>query len=60
MTEEPNELICEKKAARLLSISQRTLQAWRVAGSGPAYIKLGRAVRYTREDLHSWVSSKRQ
>lgn len=52
-------LLPEKDAARLLSVSQRTLQAWRVSGEGPPYIKMGRAIRYSRADLIAWIESKR-
>jgi hypothetical protein len=50
----------EKDAARFLSVSQRTLQAWRVAGLGPPFIKMGRAIRYCRRDLIAWTESKRR
>jgi predicted DNA-binding transcriptional regulator AlpA len=48
----------EKQAARLLSMSHRTLQAWRRIGGGPSFIKLGRAVRYRRRDLTTWIDGK--
>jgi hypothetical protein len=41
----------ENQAAEFLGISVRTLQAWRVRGSGPPYVKIGRAVRYRRRAL---------
>lgn len=41
----------ENQAAMLLGVSVRTLQAWRVRGSGPPYTKLSRAVRYQRRAL---------
>jgi predicted DNA-binding transcriptional regulator AlpA len=47
--------LTEKQAARLLSISHRTMQAWRRSGLGPPFIKLGRAVRYRRGDLIAWA-----
>lgn len=47
--------LTEKQTARMLSISHRTLQAWRRAGFGPSFIKFGRAVRYRRRDLLAWV-----
>ncbi|KAA6181768.1 helix-turn-helix domain-containing protein [Thiohalocapsa marina] len=39
-------LLTEREAALILSVSARTLQAWRVSGGGPEYVKLGRAVRF--------------
>ena len=44
-----------KEAARLLSISPRTLERWRVTGEGPRFRKLGRAVRYAIADLERFV-----
>jgi hypothetical protein len=52
-------LLSEKLAARFLSVSQRTLQAWRVSGTGPLFIKMGRAIRYCQSDLVNWMNSKR-
>jgi predicted DNA-binding transcriptional regulator AlpA len=49
--------LTEKQAARLLSMSHRTLQAWRRIGGGPSFIKLGRAVRYRRRDLIAWIDA---
>jgi hypothetical protein len=44
-------LITENEASRLLSISTRTLQAWRLQGAGPPFVRMGRAVRYQRGAL---------
>ena len=44
----------ENQAAHFLGVSSRTLQAWRVRGSGPRYAKIGRAVRYQRRELVSF------
>jgi hypothetical protein len=41
----------EMQAAIFLGVSVRTLQAWRVRGAGPPYVKAGRAVRYQRRAL---------
>jgi predicted DNA-binding transcriptional regulator AlpA len=41
----------ENEAAQFLGLSSRTLQAWRVRGGGPPYVKIGRAVRYQRRAL---------
>jgi predicted DNA-binding transcriptional regulator AlpA len=43
--------LSENQAAEFLGVSVRTLQAWRVRGGGPQYVKLGRAVRYQRREL---------
>ncbi len=44
----------ENQAAEFLGVSVRTLQAWRVRGGGPRYVKIGRSVRYQRRELVSF------
>ena len=48
-------LLNEVEAARFLAVSVRTLQAWRTKGIGPPFVRLGRAVRYSRQALIDWV-----
>ena len=48
---DPDHAINENQAAEFLGVSVRTLQAWRVRGGGPPYVKIGRAVRYQRRVL---------
>ena len=50
-------LLTEAQAGDFLNLSIRTLQAWRMQGGGPAFVKCGRAVRYRRSDLVSWVDA---
>jgi len=50
-------LLPEGEAARLLSISTRTLQAWRSKEVGPPYVQVGRAVRYRRGSLIDWANA---
>ncbi len=51
-------LLTESQAAGFLNLSIRTLQAWRVRGGGPAYVKCGRAVRYRRCALVAYVEAR--
>jgi hypothetical protein len=49
-------LLTETQAAEWLQVSVRTLQNWRLrGGTGPVFIKAGRAVRYRTSDLFSWL-----
>lgn len=50
-------LLKEEDAAHLLSLSVRTLQAWRVRMTGPPFVQVGRAVRYRRRDLIAWIDA---
>ena len=54
------ELLTTKEAARLLGLSQSTLNKLRVYGGGPRYLKLTRRVRYSIDDLNSWLNDRRR
>lgn len=54
-------LVNETEAARILGLSVKTLRRWRWAGRGPAYRKIGSAVRYhPDEDLAAFVEAARR
>jgi predicted DNA-binding transcriptional regulator AlpA len=54
-----NSLLTEKQISRLMGFSVRTLQAWRVRGGGPRFVKISaRCVRYRQDDLDSWVADR--
>ena len=46
------------EAANYLGLSESTLEKARVYGTGPTYVKLGRAVRYRPADLDNWLSAR--
>lgn len=51
-------LVTTKEAAkRLGGIKPKTLEMWRVSGKGPRFIKVGRLVRYTVNDLDAYLSA---
>jgi excisionase family DNA binding protein len=50
-----NEMFNEDQAAQFLGVSVRTIQSWRVTGSGCPYVKLGRSVRYQKAKLIDWI-----
>ncbi len=43
------------QASDYLSVAVPTLKKWRRLGTGPAYYKKGRLVRYPIPNLDSWV-----
>ena len=54
-----NKRITEVELAKRLDISTRTLQQWRRAGIGPAYIRIGQnTIRYRDEDVLAYEESK--
>lgn len=62
--ENPNELLGELLAAKHIGgeppLDVKTMQSWRLKGTGPAFLKIGRLVRYRRADLDSWLESRRR
>jgi excisionase family DNA binding protein len=50
-------LLKPKAAAEFLSLGQSTLAKLRASGEGPPFRKLGRSVRYSREDLQAWADA---
>jgi hypothetical protein len=56
-TVDADALLMEAEAADFLRLSVRTLQAWRLRIAGPAFVQVGRAVRYRRRDLIAWIEA---
>lgn len=56
ITMEP--LLDERAAGALLGLSISRLQKARLDGSGPAFVKLGRAVRYRPSALRAFVEAR--
>jgi hypothetical protein len=47
------------EAAKIADMSPQTFRNWRFQGRGPAYIKVGRSVRYSLKDLISWLEGRK-
>jgi len=56
---EPDKYLIQAEAAKLLRVSGRTLERWRVEGGGPAFRKFGRRIVYAAADLHTWAEARR-
>lgn len=50
------ELLDEGELADLVGVTMDTLQRWRVQGTGPAYVKLGKSVFYHRSQVKAWIA----
>ena len=50
----------EKELAERWAVSQRSLQKWRQNSTGPAYLKVGRRVRYRLCDIEEWERKHRR
>lgn len=47
------------QAAKILGLKAQTLRNWRGQAKGPPYVKAGRAVRYSLQDLISFMTARR-
>jgi len=52
-------LVTEDEAASLLRVSLTSVRRWRREGRGPVYRKIGRSVRYRRDDLADFIAASR-
>jgi predicted DNA-binding transcriptional regulator AlpA len=50
----------EAEAAEQLGVTKATLANWRWRKYGPAYLKVGRKVRYLQDDIDAWTSDQRR
>ena len=54
------EYLDTEAAAAFLGVKPGTMEIWRCNGDGPAFLKVGRVVRYSRADLVTWIEAGRQ
>ena len=52
-------VVSDDRAAEVMGVAVQTLRNWRHQGRGPAYLKIGRSVRYQLEDLKRFMENKR-
>jgi len=53
-----SQLLNQGEAAKLLRLSERTLERLRVQGGGPLYVKCVRSVRYRQADIEHWIAQR--
>lgn len=51
-------LLSVKDVADYLGVPRQTLYAWRHKGEGPRCLKVGRYLRYRRQDLEAWLKQR--
>ena len=42
----------------LLGVPLKTVYVWNAAGTGPRLLRLGKHVRYRREDVETWLDER--
>lgn len=50
-----SDLLTETDVVEMTGLARGTCAYYRHAGLGPAWFKLGRSVRYRREDVENWL-----
>lgn len=54
-------LLTTTEASKLINVSPRTLEGYRLRGGGPPFFRVGpRSVRYTVADLLAWALRERR
>ena len=52
-------LLTTEEAAGILGVSRRTLEDWRLTGTGPDYVPIGRrTVRYRPQAIDRWLDAR--
>lgn len=46
------------EVAAHLGLAEITLRKWRIAGTGPRFIRCGANVRYRLTDIENWIASR--
>jgi hypothetical protein len=52
-----DDLLTSEQASEVLNVRLGTLQSWRCTGRGPAYIRVGKVVRYSRKALSEYINA---
>lgn len=55
---ELDRLLTTDEVAEYLQVPRTTLYGWRYHNDGPPSLRVGRHVRYRRDDLDRWVQSR--
>lgn len=60
MRDQPKELdlLTADQVADMLQVPVNTLYSWKYKGTGPKAYRVGRKLRYERNDLMAWLDSK--
>jgi excisionase family DNA binding protein len=56
--DELHEVMTTEESAKYLRLQKNTLEQWRLKGTGPAFLKLGRRVVYRREALEKFMAER--
>lgn len=60
LSDQFDDLFTVAELAALLRIPQATVRYWIHCGTGPDNFKIGRHVRYRRDDINTWLRRQRR
>lgn len=55
---QPHRLLDTAQAAEYLRVQVQTLANWRVEGRGPAFVRVGRLIRYRLSAIDAWLAKQ--
>ncbi len=58
LLQEPPSLMTPQEVADFLQVPVATVQLWRAKRTGPRGYRVGRHVRYRREDVEAWLAQR--
>jgi hypothetical protein len=59
VTSTPSHSVTEREASHYINLTVAYLRKARQQGRGPAYLRIGRTIRYRIEDLDAWLLAHR-
>jgi hypothetical protein len=57
-TQSSEPFVDENRGAKHLGVSPRTMQRWRMTGTGPPWFRIGRLAKYRITDLTAWAEAQ--
>lgn len=51
-------LIGIDEVAEMVGVSTSTVRYWRQMGTGPASARIGRQVKYRKDDVEAWINAQ--
>lgn len=53
-------LLSDKEVAKILGVSRSCVRMWRRLNRGPKWVQIEGTIRYSHDDLQSWIASRPQ
>lgn len=57
-TADHSPFLTQPEAASFLRVSERSLERWRIEGTGPEFVRAGRRILYSMQSLRAWAADR--